>query len=123
MKLSGLSLGVQGLSEPSGIPQSDVPQSQQGLGREGRVGRRGTRRRGRGESGTLGGEKRREMVKMNLQKNLFLLSAVPKRSFPSPFLLPADTMEFILLSRKSFSAQLEVVVRSVGLDSKALPSF
>lgn len=103
MKLTGLSLGVQGLSEPSGISQPDVPQSQQGLGKKGGMRGRGMRRRGRGERGTLGGEKRREMVKRNLQKNpsLFLLSAVPKRSSP-PFLLPADTMEFILLSRKLF---------------------
>lgn len=77
MKLTGLSLGVQGLSEPSGIPQLDVPQSQQGLGREEDMGGRRTQRRG-------GGEKRREMVKRNLKTNpsLFLLSAVPKSSFP-----------------------------------------
>lgn len=63
------------------------------------------------------------MVKRNLQKNpsLFILSAILKRSFPLLFLLLADTMDFILLLRKSFSDQLEVV-RSVGLDSKALPS-
>lgn len=85
---------------------------------------RGTERTGRGKICTLGGEKRREMVKRNLQKNpsLFILSAILKRSFPLPFLLPADTMDFILPSRKSFSAQLEGVVRSVGLDSKAVPS-
>lgn len=87
MKPIGLSLGGQGLSEPSGTPQPDVPQSQQGLGREGRMGGRGMRRRGRGDRGTLGGDKRREVVKRNMKKNpsLFLLSAVPKRSFPSSF--------------------------------------
>lgn len=88
------------------------------------MGGRGMGRRGRGDRGTLGGDKRREVVKRNMKKNpsLFLLSAVPKRSFPPPFLLLADTMKFIL-SRRSFSAQLKGVVRNVGLHNNALPSF
>lgn len=59
MKLTGLSLGAQGLSDPSGIPQSETPQSQHGLSREEKMGGRGTGRREREEK-LVPWEERRE---------------------------------------------------------------
>lgn len=102
MELTGLSLGSQDLVGSLWRPQPDIPQSQHRLRKKGGRDQRGQGRRGR-EGVSLIEEKSGERVVSDLQKypSSLLLSVDPKRcSFP--FLLPANIMDFILLSRKAF---------------------
>lgn len=103
-------------SDPSGTRQPDTPQGQHGRndGRERFRVERETRKWYPGR-----GEEKGDSAEGDAEKSIFSFVSSSQEMLP-PFLLPADTVDLIPLSRKRLSAQLPGVIRSMTLGSQAL---